>query len=137
MLSPVVEQVHNDGWSVFAQAPGPMMVADEAFVVTRVNDAFCHLVGHPPETVVGRSGYGFMPEEQRDAARTRIAELVTGGEPYAVDQRFIHADGNDVWLRVRVARVQGPDGQACLMAQVEDTTEHRPGLRSAAPPRRP
>ncbi|MBA2349641.1 MAG: diguanylate cyclase [Solirubrobacterales bacterium] len=117
--------MHSDRWSVFDQAPGPMAVADADLVVARVNEAFCRLVGHPSEAIVGLSGYALMPDEQREAARARIAELLAGGEPYAVDQRFTHADGNDVWLRVRVGLVRGPAGERLLMAHVEDTTDHR------------
>ncbi len=102
-----------------------MVVADSDLVVTRVNGAFCRLVGLAPELLLGQNGYDFMPDDQREAARARIAALLGDGEPYAADQRFTHADGNDVWLRVRLGRIRNPGGEFRLVAHVEDTTEHR------------
>ncbi len=113
-----------DGWSVFDQAPGALVVANRDVVVVRANAALGELIGYLPEEVVGRDGYEMMRPEERDAARTRLDKLMADGRPYAVDQCFEHPAGHQVWLRVHVGTVD-VDSQRLLMAQIVDTTDHR------------
>ena len=114
-----------EGWSLFDQAPGALVLTDDDMVVVRVNDPFCRLVGLAREDLVGRDAYAFMAEARREATRKRLAALRADGRPYSVDECFEHADGRGVWLRMHVGAVRDESGRRYVMGQVEDTTDHR------------
>ncbi len=112
------------GWSVFAQAPSALALADAEGRILAVNRALCDLVGISSGELLGTSAYAHMRLEEREAARERLGRLKEDGKAYAVDQCFEPADGHPIWLQVHVGVVDDA-GERFLMAQIEDTTDHR------------
>jgi len=115
----------NDGWPFFDQAPGGLVLADRELVVVRANIAFGALLGRTTEALIGHDASSFLRPEDREVTRERLQALLIDRWPYAVEQRFEHADGHDVWLRVHVGAVDDGSGELLFMAQVEDTTDQR------------
>jgi diguanylate cyclase (GGDEF)-like protein/PAS domain S-box-containing protein len=121
----MAEVAGMEGWCVFDQVPGALVLTDDDMVVVRVNDALCRLVGLVREDLVGRDAYAFLPATRREAARERLAALRSDGRSYSVEECFEHADGREVWLRLHVGTLRDERGRRYVIGQVEDTTDHR------------
>ena len=79
--------------AMFEQANAGIVICDQAWTVTRVNDHYCEMLGQPRENVLG----------------TRLAQLPARWSPstqridvdtsWEITQQFSRADGSQVWLQ--------------------------------------
>ncbi len=71
----------------------PTFVKDRAFRWVWVNDAFCALVGHPAEVLLGRTDHDFFPPEQAAFFQEKDREVFARGETVTVDEELLTVDG--------------------------------------------
>jgi diguanylate cyclase (GGDEF)-like protein/PAS domain S-box-containing protein len=93
---------------------------------TYASDATRRILGHPPETFVGRTPYDFLPPENHaDFDRLWEQLLARPGEAIEVEGRMRHADGS--WRLVETAitnLLDDPDVEA-VVVNSRDITERR------------
>jgi len=81
-------------------------------VVIDVNDAFCELLGHPREVLVGmRRPYPFLATDGLDDAFAHAARLEADGTSQA-ELVFVHADGTRWLVHIVGVAVRDRDGVA-------------------------
>ncbi len=93
----------------------------------QVNDAFCAILGHPRETLVGllRSSITH-PDDVADEAEA-LRALIDGAQAsFTQERRYIHAAGHPVWTSVGVTLVRDAEGRPLhFIGQAQDVTERR------------
>lgn len=93
----------------------------------QVNESLCRILGHPAASLLGSAADDLVHPDDRAAAAALRAEAVGGAaEAGEAEQRWLHADGREVWANVSLSTVRGADGvaQYCIL-QLEDVTERR------------
>ena len=114
--------------AVFASAPAAMLVVsvvdDQPARFLRVNPALSRLTGYPLLALLDL-GLDDLAHPDQPTAGEGSAEpgLRDGAEPYELVRRWVHADGHDLWVRIRMAPTGTADGQEDRwVCQVEDVT---------------
>src|SRR5664280_2155754 len=114
--------------AVFASAPAAMLVIsvvdDQPARFLRVNPALSRLTGYPLLALLDL-GLDDLAHPDQPTAGEGSAEpgLRDGAEPYELVRRWVHADGHDRWVRIRMAPTGTADGQVDRwVCQVEDVT---------------
>ncbi|MEP6464502.1 MAG: MEDS domain-containing protein [Frankiaceae bacterium] len=114
--------------AAFFHAPAAMAVlavaGDRPAEFLRVNPALSQLTGYPLLTLLGLGLEDLAPPRERTVdGRGYPVAPNPGGVPHEMIRRWIHADGHDVWVRIRLAAagasVEHADRWVC---QVEDVT---------------
>jgi two-component system sensor kinase FixL len=110
---------------LFERAPTGTVTLDTQGRMTRVNQAFCELLGHPSEALIGHSVEEFVDPGDCDAlhaARTRAFSGTESAEP--LDIRLRHASDREIYVRAHAGTVQEPGGPPMvLVLQFLDRTE--------------
>ena len=108
--------------------PTGMRAIDMRGRITYVNAAFCRMVGHSPEELIGASApYPYwnlddLAEHERVLQRSLSGEAPRGG----IESRFRRKNGEMLDVRVYEAPLVDASGQqAGLMASIHDITEQR------------
>jgi rsbT co-antagonist protein RsbR len=112
--------------------PDPIFVKDLAHRWIAVNDAFCRLVGHPREVLLGRSDPDFWPPEQT-AVFWRHDDLVfAGGVADENEETATGADGVErtIWTR-KVPLRDADDRVVGLCGIITEITALRQRMRAA------
>jgi PAS domain S-box-containing protein len=71
----------------------PTFVKDRDHRWVWVNDAFCALVGHPAEMLLGRTDYDFFPAQQAAFFHDKDREVFSRGEPVTVEEEPLTVGG--------------------------------------------
>jgi diguanylate cyclase (GGDEF)-like protein/PAS domain S-box-containing protein len=113
--------------SAFDHALIGMMIIDVDGRYTRVNDAFCRLVGYRRETLIGLSYEQLADPADLGIGAGSLPGLLSGEmSAYTWEQRYIHAAGHSVWASIGVTLMHDADGQpAHFIGQAQDVTERR------------
>ncbi len=80
-------------FSLLNAIPDPVFVKDENHRWVYVNQAFCTLVGHSVEEMLGKSDYDFLPKEQADVLWVADEEVFTSGRSRTNTEKIINVDG--------------------------------------------
>jgi diguanylate cyclase (GGDEF)-like protein/PAS domain S-box-containing protein len=93
----------------------------------RVNAAFCRIVGYSEEVLLRGTFQDLSHPDDLPAELALRGQLLTGAlDDYTLEQRFIHARGHDVWVRLWVSLVWDQHGEPLhYITQVEDIGESR------------
>ena len=113
--------------AAFNQSVTGMAITDLDGVLVRVNDAFCRVVGHPAESILGQTSHRFTHPDDRQNSADALRRVRAGSPPSAnYHKRYIRADGSAVWTDVNLSLVRDADGNPdSLIATVVDVTEQR------------
>ncbi len=108
--------------NTFDNAPNGMVVLDLEGRYTRVNDAFCHLLGYQRDDLIGRGFNELTYPDDQQKGSAALTDLVEGRRDTAsLQKRYRHRDGHPLWVLIRVNAVPGPDGRtAFLVSQCEE-----------------
>lgn len=79
--------------AMFEQANAGIVICDQAWTVTRVNEHYCEMLGQPRENVLGTR------LAQLPASFSPVTQLVETDTPWEITQQFTRADGSQVWLQ--------------------------------------
>ncbi len=93
----------------------------------RVNDAFCAIVGHTREQLVGlaRESITHPDDVAADVAAVR-AMLAGTSTSHMRDKRYLHAAGQVVWASINLTLIRDSAGRPLhFIAQVQDITDRR------------
>jgi hypothetical protein len=102
----------------------PIFVKDRSHSWVWLNDAFCRLVGHPREALIGRTDHDFFPLSQADWFHARDREVFDQGISVTVaDEPITDADGKGHVLATTKVPLCGPGGEVThLVGIIHDIT---------------
>ena len=117
--------------TLFASLPTAVLVASlgggrpARFV--HVNPALSRLIGHPSAALLG-FGFADLEHPDQNLVNEHVASppSLAPEEPYEGLNRWVHADGHDIWVRIRVTNMRAGNEQADqLLCLIEDVTTRR------------
>jgi diguanylate cyclase (GGDEF)-like protein/PAS domain S-box-containing protein len=94
----------------------------------RVNRAYCQMLGYSEEELLEKPHPELVHPDDREESTDRIQEILEEGvEPYALERRYIHADGRVVWSLSNISLIRGSEGEprhfVCLHQDITDRKE--------------
>lgn len=92
----------------------------------RANNVICTLLGYSEAQLQSTTFMALTHPEDREVGKQLIEELKGGARQGAtLHKRYIHHDGQVVWVRLTVGLVRDDQGQPiCFVSQLEDITEN-------------
>ncbi|WP_323146322.1 PAS domain S-box protein [Pseudomonas marginalis] len=92
----------------------------------RANSVICRLLGYSEAQLQNTTFMALTHPEDREVGKQLIEELKGGARQGAtLHKRYIHQDGQVVWVRLTVGLVRDDQGQPiCFVSQLEDITEN-------------
>ena len=119
----------NAGDALFEDAPVGLAQISPEGVLVRVNAAFCALIGYEREALIERgiTLCTLTAEEDRSRERAQFLELLDGGEGVRkLEQRYVSASGEPVWVNVSISLVRSEAGQTrYFLCAVTDISERK------------
>lgn len=103
--------------------PAPIFVKDERHQFILVNDAFCELIGHEREAVIGKSDPDFFPPEQVEVFWQIDARVLETGLPYQIEEQVTDSCGNLHVVSTKKSRVEDEKQHKFLIGTSRDVTE--------------
>jgi PAS domain S-box-containing protein len=93
----------------------------------RVNEQLCSVTGFSREELLGQTFWGLTHVDDRQADLAQFSRLMVGKlDAYAVEKRYVHKDGHEVWVEVAASRVDDAAGQPLYgIRVVRDISERR------------
>ena len=94
---------------------------------TRVNRAFCEMMGYSAQEMTTRSFREITHPDDLAESIAHVQKVGEGGESYfTVEKRYVRRDGGVVWAITSVAPVLDADGRPqYLVAETQDITERK------------
>ncbi|TWI57654.1 PAS domain S-box-containing protein [Pseudomonas duriflava] len=86
--------------------------------IVMVNQRYCTFMGRSEDELLGQHVISLTHPDDRDASSALMQQLVTSGEPFLTDKRYVRPDGSERWASVHVSLVRGPDGEAQHISSV-------------------
>jgi PAS domain S-box-containing protein len=98
--------------SAFEQSPVAIALVGTDQRLTDVNHAFCDIVGHRPDELVGRPLATITHPDDLEHDAELAGKVLNGDLPrYPVEKRYLSKRGDVVPVAVKASMVQGPDGR--------------------------
>lgn len=92
-------------------APIGMTIVDNDNRLVRVNSALCQFLGYTEQELLDCDWHELTHPDDVAIGATEIAELFAGERAsFAVEKRYIRADGRPVWAQVNVSLLRDADG---------------------------
>jgi PAS domain S-box-containing protein len=103
----------------------PVFAKDEQHRFALLNDAFCKLLGHPREELLGKSDYDFSPKEEADAFWEKDDLVFTTGKTDVSEEP--HTSEDEVrWISTKKSLYQDPvTGNKYIVGVIRDLTQRR------------
>ncbi|HML00532.1 MAG TPA: EAL domain-containing protein [Acidimicrobiales bacterium] len=122
-----LREAHERFRSAFENAPIGMGMCDLEGRIIQVNAAYGRILGRPPEELVGVFINDLTHPDDRHSTSEAMRRFVHGeGESFELEKRYLHSDGYDVWVSLKVSAVRdSSDKPLYLIGQAEDITERR------------
>jgi sigma-54 dependent transcriptional regulator, acetoin dehydrogenase operon transcriptional activator AcoR len=97
---------------LFDQAPIGAAMTDLNFNVLRVNKAFCDIIGYSEEELLHMKTVDLIHPDDRALAFGYVDRLLAGElDYYENDRRFIHKNGNTIWITVSMRLLRDEFGR--------------------------
>jgi PAS domain S-box-containing protein len=99
-----------------------------------VNARFCAITGYPRDVLLNSSFQRITHPADLAQDEHNIAELLAGRiEHYALEKRYLHADGSTVWVHLTVGLVRRDDGApGHFISVIDDITAHKAAEQALA-----
>ncbi|MDD2759178.1 MAG: PAS domain S-box protein [Methylomonas sp.] len=103
----------------------PVFVKDRRHRWILLNAAFCKIIGHPLEALLGKSDYDFFPKEEADDFWARDEEVFCTGHEHVCEENFTDRYGVTHNIITKKTRYIDDNGSAVLVGIVLDITERK------------
>lgn len=98
---------------------------DENGQTTFANSVMAQMLGHSRDELMGRSVFDFIPPEDLELGKARLASLMAGNH-VGLDFRFRRKDGSDLWTQASGAPMMDPSGKVVgALGMLTDITKRR------------
>lgn len=95
----------------------------------QVNRKLAEMVGCTPEELLTHSLQEITHPEERDIDRELMQKLQCGEIPnYAIEKRYLHKEGYQIWVNLTVSLVQQPSGKFPILLLVMEEISDRKQL---------
>jgi PAS domain S-box-containing protein len=125
-----VRREAEERWrAVYENSAIGIAVTDVSGGFLSVNPVLQRMLGYTEAELRRLSFLDLIPTEDREATRSRTAELVDGRlTEYHVERRYVRKDGGVLWVNTSVSAVPGSDSMPPMLVKiVEDITERKRG----------
>ena len=120
------EEAETGFETAFEQAALGAVIADLEGYPTRVNPAYCALLGRPAAILTGRRWTDSYHPEEIPLRQVVLARLAAGHDTYQGERRYLRPDGSLVWALVNATLVRDGDAQPnYLFMQFQDITDRK------------
>ena len=111
----------------FQYAASGMAIADLAGNFLLSNPAYARMVGRTEQELRQESILSITHQDERDACRCRLAQLISGEVPsFVIEKRYVRPMGDAVWVRNSFSLLQEEDEFAARIILVcNDISERR------------
>jgi PAS domain S-box-containing protein len=115
---------HLQHQHIFDVAPIAMAIVNTEGRITRVNAAYCELLGYSREELLNGPHVRELlhPDEVANAERL-LGQVIEDGTKVSLVAAHVHKDGHVLRLRAAASRLTDGDGQRFLLASLEDVTD--------------
>jgi diguanylate cyclase (GGDEF)-like protein/PAS domain S-box-containing protein len=92
-----------------------------------VNKALCEMIGYTREELLARDFQAIThPDDQAVSAEQQRALISGAIESFEIEKRYLHRDGQEVWVQLGVTAVRDKDGSVSyFIDQTHDVTARR------------
>jgi PAS domain S-box-containing protein len=77
-----------------------------------VNPRFCQMLGYSEEEMLGRTLWELTYKDDLEENKRLFKRMITQGESYQFEKRFLRKDGSTLWTNVSVSTIRDLDGNA-------------------------
>lgn len=92
----------------------------------RVNAELCRVLERPPQQLLALNFSEVVHPDDLKSAMGTLRRVVESGEPVAIDERMVRADGGAVWINCTLCRLAEADGSpGPILAVVVDLSARR------------
>jgi len=122
-----LREAHERFRSAFENAPIGMGMSDLEGRIIQTNQAYGKILGRDPAELVGVNISDLTHPDDRESSSAEMRNFVlAGSESYQIEKRYIHSDGHEVWVSLRISCVRDEQSRPrYLIGQAEDITERR------------
>jgi two-component system, NtrC family, sensor kinase len=112
--------------SIVENSQAGIMILDDAFRFTYVNDELCRMSGYSPQEIIGQDFRQFLDEESQQRVADRYIRRQRGEKvPPRYEFNFIHKDGQKRRVEISSSVIRDPAGKVKTVAQLLDITERK------------
>jgi PAS domain S-box-containing protein len=97
--------------ALFSQMLGGVAETDLTGRFTSVNRRYCEILGYSCDELLTMRMQDVLHEEDRPANLERRERLVSHGEPFDIEKRYVRKDGSTVWVHNSVSRLSDGAGR--------------------------
>jgi PAS domain S-box-containing protein len=111
---------------VFEHAPVGVGVQGQNGYYTRVNAAFCRMLGYSEQEMLGIPWEELTHPDDMEISRGMAEQLRARPDTWVeAEKRYIHKNGSAVWMRMRISSVRDGGNASYLVVHAEDITERK------------
>lgn len=103
----------------------PIFVKDRQHRFALVNEAFCNLIGHPCEEILGKTDYDFFPKGQVDVFLEKDEEVFRTGRENVNEERINVAQGTTRIIVTKKTRYTDSVGNEFIVGIIRDITDRK------------
>ncbi|MGJ7916014.1 ATP-binding protein [Massilia sp. LXY-6] len=112
--------------ALFEQTRVGMAEATLDGILVNVNRRYCDMIGLPRERIIGQRVDAFLHPDDAPDNRALFDALVRRGTPYEIENRFLRADGQPLWVGKTVTLVHSAPGDPpTVLAVYMDVSERK------------
>lgn len=109
--------------SIINTIDDPVFVKDKNHKWIIVNDAFCKLIGHSREELIGKSDYDFFPKEEADVFWEKDRVVFESAQTDENEEQFTDKEGNKHIISTKKSIFVNEDGSKILVGVIRDITK--------------
>jgi PAS domain S-box-containing protein len=112
--------------SIVENSHDGIMILDDAYRFTYVNDELCRMSGYSREEIIGQDFRKFLDEESKQLVADRYIRRQRGEEvPPRYEFNIVHKDGQKRRVEISSSVIKDSAGNAKTVAQILDITERK------------
>ena len=98
--------------AIVSQATAGISESDMDSRLVFVNPRFCEMLGYSEEEILGRTLWELTYKDDLEENQRLFRRMITQGESYQFEKRFLRKDGSTLWTNVSVSTIRDLDGNA-------------------------
>ncbi len=116
---------HNFLNRIIDSVADPIFVKDRRHRWIHVNEAFCRLIGHSREELIGKSDFDYFPEHQARVFWEGDEVVFTSGREFSDEEEITNDRGESRYIFTRKTTFTNTQGEAILVGVISDITKHK------------